>query len=330
LLIARAYEDADEPAVLELLQTVFGSWPRGIESLPPREFFRWKHVRGPRGRSTLFVAEHAGVLAGFVAYMPWPLRVDGQLVQAVRGVDLAVHPHYRRRGVSQALRAAAGSLLEGALLWANPNDPANRGGLKDGRHPSGRVPLFARFCWRVPQSARRALSGELDTSASVTVRPPKARDTLADEEYVSRLLASIPHPAGRLATDRNVNYLRWRYGHFPEYHAVVSSAKVGSSGIAIFRLRPYGRFWVLDVSELLAEGMTASVQRDLLANVSNAAAADFLVCNFPSWSHAARHGFVQVSRGGNIYTHAPTGAHLRVDPARPGAWALSRGDLELL
>jgi hypothetical protein len=64
--------------------------------------------------------------------------------------------------------------------------------------------------------------------------------------------------------------------------------------------------------------------------VSKAAPADFLVCNFPSWSQAARHGFGQVSRGGNLYTHAPVGAHLRVDPARPGAWALSRGDLELL
>ncbi|MDE3069977.1 MAG: GNAT family N-acetyltransferase, partial [Acidobacteriota bacterium] len=325
-MITREYNEADEPAVLELLQTVFGSWPRGIEG-SPAEFFRWKHLHGPHGCSALFVAECEGVLAGFVAYMPWRLRVDGERVSALRGVDLAVHPQFRRRGVSQALRVAADSLLQGAFIWASPNDPAHRGGVKHGRRSGGRIPPFARFCGRISQSARRTWRGDPDGTASLPVRAPEARETLADDEYVSRLFASVPHPAGRLSTDRDVSYLRWRYAHFPEYRAVVAGAEGGAGGIAIFRPRRYGRFWVLDVSELLAEGAKTSVQRQLLAQLSKAAAADFLVCNFRSRRQAALHGFLQASRGVSLYTRIPDGGRVVVDPTGSGAWALSRGDL---
>jgi GNAT superfamily N-acetyltransferase len=329
-VIVRSLEDADEPAVLELLQTVFGCWPRGIQSTAPAEFFRWKHMRGPSGRSALFVAEHGGELAGFVAYMPWRLRVDGQLVRALRGVDLAVHPQHRRRGVSQAFREAADSLLQGALLWASPNEAAHRGGLKHGRSSGGKIPHFARFCGGPSQSVRRARRGDADASTSVPIRAAQARDVLADGEYLARLLASIPHPPGRLSTDRDASYLRWRYAQFPEYHAVVASPDTGAGGIAIFRSRSYRRFRVLDVSELLAEGASASARRRLLARVSKAADADFLICNFPSRRQALRHGFLQASSGVSLYTHAEESGPMGVDPTRSAAWSLSRGDLELI
>jgi GNAT superfamily N-acetyltransferase len=328
-MITRAFEDADEPAVLDLLQTVFGSWPSGLESTPA-EFFRWKHVRGPHGRSALFVAELEGVLAGFVAYMPWRLRVDGQPVPALRGVDLAVHPNYRRRGVSQALRVAADSLLQDTFLWASPNNPARRGGLKDGRRPAGRIPHFARFCGRIPRSVHRAWRSDSDSTASLPVRSPHALEVLADGEYVSRLLASVPRPPGCLSTDMDISYLRWRYAHFPEYRVVTVGAEAAASGVAIFRPRRYGRFWILDVSELLAEGAKTSVQWHLLANVSKAAAADFLICNFRSRRQAALHGFLQASHGISLYTHAPKGGRGVVDGTVSGAWVLSRGDLELI
>ncbi len=328
-MITRAFEDADEPAVLDLLQTVFGSWPSGLESTPA-EFFRWKHVRGPYGRSALFVAELEGVLAGFVAYMPWRLRVDGQPVPALRGVDLAVHPNYRRRGVSQALRVAGDSLPQGTFIWASPNNPARRGGLKDGRRSGGRIPHFARFCGRIPRSVQRAWCSDLDSTASLPVRSPNALEVLADDDYVSRLLASVPRPPGCLSTDKDISYLRWRYAHFPEYRVVTAGAETGASGIAIFRPRRYGRFWILDVSELLAEGAKTSVQRHLLANVSKAAAADFLICNFRSRRQAALHGFLQASHGISLYTHTPKGSRGVVEPTGSGAWVLSRGDLELI
>ena len=46
-LSIRLFESDDEPAVLELLGTAFGAWPReGIDGTRS-EFFRWKHLEGP-------------------------------------------------------------------------------------------------------------------------------------------------------------------------------------------------------------------------------------------------------------------------------------------
>ena len=180
------------------------------------------------------------------------------------------------------------------------------------------------------ESVHRAWRSDPDSTASLLIQSPEARETLADDEYVSRLLASVPHPPGRIVTDRDVSYLRWRYAHFPEYRVAVAGAGTGASGIAIFRARRYGRFWILDVSELPAEGAKTSVQRQLLANAGKAAAADFLICNFRSRRQAALHGVMQASRGVSLYTHKAEGSRVVVDPTGSGAWALSRGDLELI
>ena len=50
--------------------------------------------------------------------MPWRLRVSGRVLATMRGVDLAVHPSYRRRGVSMAMRSAASFGDDVAFMWS--------------------------------------------------------------------------------------------------------------------------------------------------------------------------------------------------------------------
>src|SRR5882757_438313 len=108
-LAVRAFEPHDEPRVLELLQRAFGDWPRHIEGIDAGEFFRWKHMASPFGRSICLVAEADGELIGFVGLMPWRLRIGERVLSTIRGVDLAVDPAHRRRGVSMSvIRAARG------------------------------------------------------------------------------------------------------------------------------------------------------------------------------------------------------------------------------
>jgi len=102
----REFEEADEAAVLALLQKAFGRWPE-IEAVSATDFFQWKFRRCPFGQAMLRVAEVDGDVAGVAAYMPWRFR-DGQgEVHALRGADLAVDHAHRGRGVSMAIRAAA-------------------------------------------------------------------------------------------------------------------------------------------------------------------------------------------------------------------------------
>lgn len=129
---ARGFVSTDEPDVLALLQTVFGEWPRDVRDVTPADFLRWKHIESPFGPSRMVVAEIDQRIVGFGAYMPWRFRVRGRIVKALRGVDFAVHPAYRRRCVSMALRASADLSGDTSLVWSNPNEQVRPGYVSPG------------------------------------------------------------------------------------------------------------------------------------------------------------------------------------------------------
>lgn len=325
----RKFELEDEKCVLALLQETFGRWPAQIESMTPAEFFRWKHMSSPFGTSVMYVGELDGELAGFTAYMPWHFMHGRNIVRALRGVDFAVAPRFRRRGVNLAIRRTANSLRGAALIWGNPNEPALRVGLKAARSSSDRIPHFARFCGRPLQTARRAAHGVARTPEHLPVDARRAGVVLADDDYVSFVLRDATHRQGCLATARDVRYLRWRYGCLAEYHAVRSSSGDGHGGIAIFRLRRHRSLWITDICELLLVGDRRAVGRQLLREVRDAAASDLVTCSFESRREAAALAFVQASRGATLMTYGlEQPPALDLTSAR--SWALSRGDLELL
>src|SRR5271167_51058 len=87
------------------------------------------------------------------------------------------------------------------------------------------------------------------TSAHLPVEAETAAEILRDGAAASPLLGQMQQPSDRLVTVKDIDYLRWRYGHFEEYRAVRAAGREG--GTAIFRPRRRGPFWVLDVCELL-------------------------------------------------------------------------------
>ena len=323
----RGFEPEDEPRVLALLGDTFGRWPTQIESITPAAFFRWKHLSSPFGSSVMYVGELDGALAGFTAYMPWLFTDGRRRVRALRGVDFAVAPPFRRHGVSHAMRTAANSLTGAAFIWANPNAPAFRGGVKAGRSTSGRVPHFARLCGRPLQTARRVVGRGRAGLPHVDAQSADA--VLTDEDYVSFLLGHMTHAPGSLATARDLRYLRWRYGRLDEYRAVRASRADGQGGIAIFRVRPYRKVWIADICELLLEPTKRAAARRLLREVRDTAATDLITCSFQSRREATALGFVQASRGAPLITY-PLQQSMMLDFTSGAGWALSRGDLELL
>jgi hypothetical protein len=325
----RKFELEDEERVLALLQETFGRWPGQIESMTPAEFFHWKHRSSPFGNSLMYVGELDSELAGFTAYMPWHFTDGPHMVSALRGVDLAVAPRFRRRGVNLAIRATASSLTGAAFIWGNPNQPALRVGLRAGRSSSERIPHFARFCGRSLQSVRRAANGGARTPAQVPIGAQRAGVVLADTEYVDFVLRHMTHRQGCLATARDVHYLRWRYGRLADYHAVRGSSRDGHGGIAIFRLRRYRTLWITDICELLLVGNRRAAGRQLIHEIRDAAASDLMTCSFGSRREAAAFAFVRASRGATLTTYRLEDAPA-LDLTSARSWALSRGDLELL
>jgi hypothetical protein len=325
----RGFEARDGPGVLELLQATFGHWPRDIQGIAPSEFFRWKHMDGPFGPSKLLVAEADDAVIGFVAYMPWRHLARGQVLSSMRGVDLAVHRSYRRRGVSMAMRAEAKPTSDVAFIWSTPNEQSHPGGLKAGRRDVLSLPRFVRPCGRLRDRSRRVSARQSEAVEHLHVEADTAGEILRDGEHASRLLAQSVKPSAHLATSKGLDYLRWRYAQFEEYRAITVDVDASASGMAIFRTRRHGRFWVSHVCELFVQGNDPRTTSRLLRQVRKASRADFISCHFSSRRGAARYGFVQrPSR--TVLTVYPLQQSPTSTPPERTSWALSLGDLELL
>lgn len=326
----RQFQPRDEPEVLALLHTAFGGWPHDVQSMTPSEFFRWKHMDCPFGKSILVVAEADGAVVGFEGHLPWRLRAGERVLRASRGTDLSVHPSYRRRGVSLAIRGAAAVELssEVALMWSNPNKQSRPGSLRFGRSEVGRMARFVQPRGAIAQTLGRARHRGANTPDTLGIEAATAAEVLSDGAYVSSLLSQTSMPEDRLATMKDLDYLRWRYGQLEEYRAIAIEQGEGG-GVLILRVRPHGSFWVSHVCELFVQHNDRRLARRLLRQVREAAATDFILCAFPSRLDASLCGFIKFP-GGRVLVTLPLHEGLVPDPVRPESWALSIGDLELI
>jgi GNAT superfamily N-acetyltransferase len=331
----RPWRDDDEPRVLELLQAALGAGPAGVR---PSEFFRWKHVENPFGRSFMLIAEAGGRLVGLRAFMRWRFRVDGRIVQAVRAVDTATHPDYQGRGVFSmlTLRAIEEIRDEVELIFNTPNEKSLPGYLKMGWETVGHVPILI---W--PRHPVRLLRERhsLGTSIEPTGgRPPIAAETAAaameDEDEIAHLLDRTTIPEPRFSTDRSLAYLKWRYASPPllDYRAIRETGSDGLRGLAVFRVRPRGRLWESTLAEVIVGVGDRTTARRLLQRVRHAASVDHISASFPRGStqaHSAlRRGFLRVP-GGLIMVVNPLREHIRPEPRSLSSWAVSLGDLEV-
>lgn len=323
----RAFAPEDEPAVLEVLKAAFGEWPRGIQGVTPSEFFRWKHLEAPHGPSSTLVAEADGALIGLVAYMRWRFRAGGQTLETMRGVDFALHPDRRRPGASSALTRAAVEHFPAdlAFAWGNPNAKGTPVSLRSGWHEVGKVRHFVQ-----PRASLLGTIRPASTKAAGCgrVTAASAAEVLSDGAYVTRLLARDGMSDDRLSTDRDLDYVRWRYGRFSEYRAVRSDPG-RDDGMLIFRSRRHGRLSALDICELFVDTNDRSTARHLIREAIAAAPADLVSRTFRSPGEAARHGFIQLPHKEVLVSH-PLNRNRGPDSTQSSSWGLSRGDLELI
>jgi GNAT superfamily N-acetyltransferase len=325
----RPYEDGDEEEVLRLLDAALGGGPAGSR---PAEFFRWKHLDNPFGRSYLLVAEADGRIVGLRAFMRWRFVAGDITLRAVRAVDTATHPDFQGRGIFSLLtrRALEDLRDETDLIFNTPNDKSLPGYLKMGWRVVGRIPIyvrvrrpvhFVRYAWdsrnkEAVANVRRDIDA---TPAGLALDAPGLEDLLhAGERFAG------------ISTDRSIEYLRWRYGDAPllDYRAVSEPGHA----LAIFRVRPRGALVEATVSELITRRGDQASARRVLARVTRSSRADHVACSFPNgstaMSAARRGGFIRVP-GGLTLVANPLGHELVPDPLLRSAWAPSIGDLEV-
>lgn len=330
----RPYAASDEPEVLGLIEASLHGGPTGRRT---DAFLRWKHEANPFGTSLRLVAEHDGRIIGFRSFLRWRFVADGRTVSAVRAVDTATHPDHQGRGVFTRLTLAAVEMLRGEadLIFNTPNARSRPGYLKMGWLPVGTIPLSIRPArpWRFLRGAPEALRGR----GAPSLPPPQCRlapagAALADGPAVEALLSAAGADA-RLATDRTLDYLRWRYADAPDldYRAVALEDGGELVGLAIGRPRHRGPLAEFLLAEVLVRGGDRATARRLLRAVAGAG-CDHVVAHLPAGTDLASAGLVAG------YPPAPRlGIRLVARPLSAAAdaalrldnWRLSLGDLEL-
>jgi GNAT superfamily N-acetyltransferase len=335
-LVVRPYRDQDEAEVLDLIRGSLGGGPAGQR---PPEYFRWKHLTNPFGRSFMIVAEAEGRIIGFRALMRWRFGMGDVTIEAVRPVDTVTHPEERGRGVFSRLTRSALDSLRGEvdLVFNTPNANSLPGYLKMGWQVAGQIPVSVRV--RRPMrfglgKLRRGRGPATPPSERPTVDAPTAAEALRDDARVAALLEGAEHPTHGWATPRSVEHLRWRYGDAPllGYHAVAEERSGELVGLALFRPRAEASLWGLSVGDVIVPPGEVDTARRLLRAAASSADVAYVAATFPAGSTAARaHRGPTTIRAphGMTFVVNPLRDDLEPDPRLLSSWALSTGDVEV-
>lgn len=331
-LQVRRITDDDEPALLGLLVACL-DWEPGERFA---DFYRWKHLANPFGRSPGWVALDGDVIVGLRTFLRWEFAAGAETVRAVRAVDTATHQDYRGRGIFRRLteHAVAELTADGvAFIFNTPNVHSLPGYLKMGWQTVGQLPvLFRPTSFRsVPRLVRARVPADLWSSPSEA--GASAAEVLADTRSVEALLGRGSAAEG-LRTRLSAAYLQWRYGYAPLcYRAVTGSAGM-SDGVAFFRLRRRGRAMEVALGDIIVPAGQPAAAR---AQVSAQGAARALVRRVLQVTAEADHvvrladdgappaGFLRLPRRGPVLTYRP----LAATTSGPPGLRLSLGDVEL-
>jgi GNAT superfamily N-acetyltransferase len=326
----RPYRDEDETAVLDLLTASLGGGPAGTR---PPEFFRWKHLENPFGRSYMLLAEAHGQIVGFRSFMRWRFDVSGASIRAVRAVDTATHPDYQGLGIFRRLTTTAIEELrsEADLIFNTPNDKSLPGYLKMGWRRVADMPIRVRVR-RPIRFVRHVRSRHVLATSSAGTGPAEGI-AIRDASWAdAAALLRVGHERS-MTTPRDETYLRWRYGNAPLLSYRVTEERRGTDlrGIVVYRVRRRGGLREATVSELFVRPDDRACASRLLRRVAREADVDHLTCSFPAGSVQAgaawRSGFLPSPEGLTLVANPLR--DMDVDVFSVASWSLSLGDLEV-
>lgn len=325
------------PAVAELLRISLakGEAPRSAE------YMRWKHLESPFGPSPMWVATANDALVGLRAFQSWSWESGHATLRAVRPVDTATHPEWRRRGIFKRLTLG---MLEASretydFVYNTPNEQSRPGYLKMGWVDVAKLGLW----WRPLRALRLASRLEqVRRGYASPVVPP-----LADDGSVARLVAlpgldtflgALHANEQRLHTPRSRAYLTWRYLDIPGFQYQARYRVRGIEGaIVVYRRRARRGLDETSIVEVLVGAGRRSEEdaRALLRAIARESESDHLMA-----AAAPRSAELDVldaswflptppAIGIRLTARAFADKHVVPPPAQAASWRLQLGDLEV-
>ena len=334
----RAYTREDEEQILDLLRVAMKQ-----EAFPDLAgFWRWKHYDNPFGESPGMVAIGDGKVVGLRVFLRWEWRVGPTTFRAVRAVDTATHPEWKRHGIFEHMTTAMIERLtaDGVdFIFNTPNQYSMPGYLKMGWTLVGRLPLRIR-----PQrptrlakvaAQRSGLGGA--TAILETVDNSAVLDVLRQDE-VRHLVDRAGHAAAQ-RQDRNVfetaktqAYLEWRYGQNRWYAYKAAFRMKGDSGaLVICRTSRRGALDELLVTDVVAlpDARSRRLAARLTRQLAKETGADYVAASGMAETLGLADCYIPVGQKGPNMTVRPLKDGLVPDTRSFASWGASFGDLEL-
>jgi GNAT superfamily N-acetyltransferase len=335
-VVLRPATPADTRQMIELVRVAIG---RG--SVPRTEaFWRWKHEQNPFGPSPAMVAETSGRIVSLRIFLRWRWLYGRCAYAAVRPVDTATHPDWRRRGLFERLTRELVQVMKAegvAFVFNTPNATSGRGYEKLGWRIVGRPTIWVRpirpvrlLAELARRQARRGLEEAPQRFESTSAAILSSPDLV---NFVRHTCRSMSH----LTTYADAAYLAWRYRDCPGLAYGATGAFDRTSGaLAIFRsaarqgLRELRLCDLFVVDDRASRTKAREVLRDLVRNTEVDLVTARAVPGTPQVGILLRSGFVPVQRLGSPFAIRPLAAGAHLPPIdRLSAWGASIGDLEV-
>jgi hypothetical protein len=202
-LIIRAASDEDIPAIVNL----FSICLRDEGGSPTADFWRWKHIQNPFGKSPVLLAYSNQQLVGLRAFMRWQWRQHDKVLSAYRAVDTATHPDFQGQGIFRNLTTQLWNQIQeenpGCFVYNTPNEKSRPGYLKMGWKVLGKPK--AEFRWVPGLGLQRKTNWE------------KAVASLKEIDFAKIPGIEQGRPFSELIqTNTSSVYYSWRYQMVPD------------------------------------------------------------------------------------------------------------------
>jgi GNAT superfamily N-acetyltransferase len=112
--IVRLYRPGEEEEIVEVLKISFPEWG---DAKFPLDYWKWKYLDCPLG-SHVVVADWDGKIVGVECHLLLKILIDEKISLSSYSDDSAVHPDYRRKGISKNMLQYALDLSTRAMHFA--------------------------------------------------------------------------------------------------------------------------------------------------------------------------------------------------------------------
>jgi N-acetylglutamate synthase-like GNAT family acetyltransferase len=323
----RTATEHDVPLIVELLKKSLG------EELMPksREYWQWKHIDNPFGKSPVILAFENDILVGVRAFMRWQWKSSGQVFESVRAVDTATHPDYQGRGIFKKLTLELLNYCANEgwhFVFNTPNSNSKPGYLKMGWKEAGKLPISIPILHPVSVALnmsrlKQSVVKTNDTNQESFLQHPNLEELLKQNAVRCK---------DQIITSHTVKSLQWRYQNVPvaKYFTCGLQTAGKLRVLLVYRLKSSSAGNELRVTDIFMD--TDKYKTDVRAMVKDLVkqhAADYAtVSGLNSWLNGAGLYLRKLPVGPVV-----TVRNITFDAANTlhnfNGWSPSVGDLEL-